>query len=280
MYKSAKNILQDAKNNNYAVAALNVSSLEAIRSVLNASAQTSTPIMIELSKGEANHIGIENVFDICESINKIIGADYCLHLDRGNDLELMKKCLDHGFNSISADFAMPYEKNLELSHQARELTNQYDAQLEATIDYVPYVGYKPMEKDDLTITDVAKAQTFIDEIKPDSFIVSIGTQSGKYKIIDQVRYDVWENINNLNPNLPLVLHGGSFLDKEIVINAINKGISKINLNSELRIAYTDTLKNNINENPKEYAPYRLLANVVEVMEAITEEKILLYKNKK
>lgn len=144
------------------------------------------------------------------------------------------------------------------------------------MEYVPYVGYSKMKEGDLLYSDPTKVLEYVQATNVDSLIVSIGTQSGKFKEISDVRFEIIAEVRQLLPELPLVLHGGSFLDPYIVKTAVGKGINKINLNSELRIAYTERLKANIAANNEEYAPYRILGGVKEEMEKIVKEKILLY----
>lgn len=277
MLTDAKQLLKDAKQNQYALPAFNISSVEAAQAVFEAAAETNLPIIVELSKGEASHLTPVLAAKICESLGSTLGVDYILHLDRGNDLDFMKECLDAGFNSVSADFNLPYSENLNKTKEARDLTNEYNAQLEATVEYVPYVGYAKMKEGDLVLTEPARAAAFSKITEPDSLIISIGTQSGKYKEISTIHYELLDQVNQRLPKMPLVLHGGSFLEEEVTTTCINKGIAKINVNSELRIAYTQALKKNIDANEKEYAPYRLLKGAKETMKAIAVKKLNLYQ---
>lgn len=277
MLTDAKQLLITAKQQRFAVPAFNVSSVEAAQAVFEAAADTQMPIIVELSKGEASHLTPKLAAMICESLAKELGVEYVLHLDRGNDIEFMKECLDAGFNSVSADFNLPYSENLDKTKEVRELTNQYNAQLEATVEYVPYVGYSKMSEGDLVFSEPSRAAAFAEITELDSIIISIGTQSGKYKEIGTIRYEILEEANKLMPKIPFVLHGGSFLAEEITTKSISLGITKINVNSELRLAYTEIVKKNIAANEQEYAPYRLLNGAKDAMKQIAIDKLKLYR---
>jgi fructose-bisphosphate aldolase class II len=119
---------------------------------------------------------------------------------------------------------------------------------------------------------------FIKEVNPDLLCVSIWTQSWWKKNIKEIWYDILENIRKQKPNLPFMIHWGSFLEDEIVKKVISLWVAKININAELRYAYSNKLKENINAKPEEYAPYRLLDWVREELEKVVEKKIRLMGN--
>jgi fructose-bisphosphate aldolase class II len=128
----------------------------------------------------------------------------------------------------------------------------------------------------MKITSPEVARDYIKDTGVDSLVVSIGTQSGRLKTEEEIRFEVLEEINKLLPEIPLVLHGGSFMPDAVIKKCIANGIAKINVNSENRIAYTEKLKKNISEKPDEYAPYRLLNGVREEMIAVMKAKIKLF----
>jgi ketose-bisphosphate aldolase len=276
---NGKELLKNKKKLNKAVPAFNVSSIEVLQAIFEVAGEQKSEIIIETSRGESEHLQPELLYAVTEKLAQMHGVDYALHLDRSDDLEWMKVCLDAGYNSIAAEFKeKDYDKNLELTLKARELTNKYDAQMEGVVDVVPMVYYKEKEANDLVITHPETAKKFTEESGCDSLVISIGTESGKYKGHEKIRIDVLEEVVKLIPEMPLVLHGGSFLEDELVMELIQKGITKINVNSELRIAYTDQLKKNIEIKPEEYAPYRLLSGVKDALKKVVESKIKLVMN--
>lgn len=274
---SKKNILQNAFVNKKAMPAFNVSSLEVLQAIFKKSSELDFPVFIETSRWEAEHMTPELLSDMCKSLSKTYNIDYILHLDRWNDFEFMERCLKAWYDSISAEFWN--DKNLdeiiELSKKARELTNKYDAILEWVMEVVPIVYYENKEKG-THVTDLDFALKFISEVNPDLLCVAIWTQSGWKKDVKEIRYDILESINKNNPDLPLMIHWGSFVEDEIIKKVISLWVAKININAELRYAYSNKLKENIKNKPEEYAPYRLLDWVKEELEKVVEKKIRLF----
>ena len=277
MLRNAKKMLQQAKKSKKAIGAFNVSSVEALQAVFMAAKSAKSEVIIEASKGESKHFSPELLASICLKLSDIYEVDYALHLDRGQNIHWIKRCLDAGFNSVTAESTNPDKKmSIEKTIEIRELTNKYGAQLEGAIEVVPLRYYKNKMQKRLDITDPSQAKKFVNRTGVDSLVISIGTQSGRYKSVDNIRYDVLKKANELLPDTPFVLHGGSFLPKEVCRKCINNGIAKINVNSELRLAYTSALKGNIRIKPEEYAPYRLLKGAKEAMGHIVSEKIKIF----
>ncbi len=276
---SKKYIIENAYKQKKAIPAFNVSSLEALRAIFETAWELKYPVFIETSAWEVNHIWPELLSDMCKSLAKTNNVEYILHLDRWNDFELMEKCLKAWYDSISAEFwkAKDIFEVIELSKKARILTDKYDAILEWVMEVVPIVYYENKVKEN-HITDVDYARMFIQEVKPDLLCTAIWTQSWGKKNIWEIRYDVLERLQTSNPETPLMLHGWSFLDEEIVKKAISLWVTKININAELRYAYTNKLKQNLANKPEEYAPYRLLENVIEELKKVVEKKIKLFGN--
>lgn len=273
---SKKNILQNAFKNKKAIPAFNVSSLEVLQAIFKKSSELDFPVFIETSRWEAEHMTPELLSDMCKSLSKTYGVDYILHLDRWNDFEFMERCLKAWYDSISAEFnkAKDIYEIIELSKKARELTNKYDAILEWVMEVVPIVYYENNVTDN-HISDLDVALNFIKEVNPDLLCVSIWTQSWWKKNIKEIWYDILENIKIQKPDLPFMIHWGSFLEDEIVKKIISLWVAKININAELRYAYSNKLKANIDAKPEEYAPYRLLDWVREELEKVVEKKIRL-----
>lgn len=281
MLTSAKTILTQAKKEKKAVGAFNVSSVEVLHAIFSAAAEKKSQILIETSRGESEHLSPELLATMCEKLGEIYGVEYALHLDRAQQYDWIKRCLDAGYNSVTAESLNPGEKmSIEETIRIRELADKYDAQLEGSIEVVPIRYYKDKQQKHLDYTDPEEAKEFVEATRVDSIVISIGTQSGSFKSIDNIRFEILEEVNKLMPEVPFVLHGGSFLDPQIVTRAIDNGISKINVNAELREAYTKTLKANIEAKPEEYAPYRLLKGAVENMREVVENKITLFNNSK
>ncbi len=273
---SKKHILNRVFSLKKAMPAFNVSSIDLLRAIFEISKKYNYPVFIETSKWEADYFSPELLWDMCKSLSKIHDVNYILHLDRAWDLEFMERCLKAWYDSISAEFGKDksLEEIISLSKKAKELTYKYNAILEWVMEVVPIVYYENNEKN-LNFTDLDFAKKFVDEVKPDLLCVAIWTQSGGMKNVWEIRYDILEEMQKLYPDLPLMIHGWSFIDDEIIRKIISLWVSKININAELRYAYSNKLKENLSKNPDEYAPYRLLDWVKEELSKVVENKIKL-----
>lgn len=272
--------LAEIKKNRTAVGAFNVSSLEALQAVFAAAEQTKRPVIIETSVGEAQYFTPTLLYAMCTDLARTHQVDFVLHLDRGSNLELICLCLESGYTSISCEFSdLSFTEVVKKTKEIRKMTKQYGAQLEGAMNVVPLRYYSDRYQKELIPTDPDLAVQFVSETAVDSLVVSIGNQSGKLKSEVPLDLDLLKKINTLLPNMPLVLHGGSFLNDITVATCITYGVTKINVNTEVRLAYSNTLKNNLIKNPDEYAPYRLLAGTREAMEKIIVDKIKLFSHR-
>jgi ketose-bisphosphate aldolase len=277
MQIDGKKLLKQAKSEKKAIPAFNVSSIEAVQAVMLAASELHVPVILETSEGEALHLLPEVLASVCKGINQVVDVDYVLHLDRAKDKDLIERCLKAGYNSIASEYgSLDYDENIRKTKEIRELTDRYDAQLEAALEVVPIRYYADKFQKELKITNPEMAKQYMDEVGADSFVISIGTQSGKMKVDEGIDMTTLIEINKLMTDTPLVLHGGSYMPEDVIKECIINGVSKINVNSENRMAYTKKLLENIKNNPDEYAPYRLLNGVKDEMINVVKSKINLF----
>ncbi len=277
MLIDAKELLIKKKRDRKAVGAFNVSSIEALQAVFRACSQGKSEVFITTSAGESRHLMPEIVFSICQKLSIIYKVDFCLHLDHGNDISWIGRCLEAGYNSIHADFGeLDYKDNLRKTKEIRKLTDRYGAQLEGELGVIPLKYYREKIEDNLELTNPKLASKYVEDTGVDSLAVSIGTESGMYKSSKKIYIEILKKINKDLSDTPLVLHGGSLLSKKQYQDCIKNGIAKININTELRLAYTRVLKRNLTINPNEYTPYRLLKGCREAMEKVILRKLKVF----
>ncbi len=275
MLIDAKMLLSEAKKQKKAIAALNTSSVECTQAIFEAAAELKAPLIVSTSEGESKHLLPEVAINLCQTLSKIHGVDYVLHLDHGKDIPYIAKCLEAGYTSIHVDYSeLPLEENIAKTMEVRTLTDQYGAQLEGEVGIIPYNYYEVTKE--LEVTDPETAKLYVEKTQVDSLAVSIGTEHGKFKRVKELKIDALQKLNEVLPEMPFVLHGGSFLPDEQYLLAIQDGIAKININAEIRMAYSETLKKNLENNPDEYAPFRLLKGVKEAMKDVAKKKIELF----
>lgn len=277
MKKTLADILPQALIERRAIPAFNISSFETLQAVFSAASEMNYPIIVETSAGEVEHMTPELMVCMCETLSKKYDVDYVLHQDRCGDFELMERLLKAGYSSIAAEFkgVTDYDEILEKSLKARELTRKYGASMEGVLEVVPVVYYSTEGIEDQKMTDADQAKKFCTLVEPDVLVVSLGTQSGGYKNVD-VDYSVLERCRAALPDMPFIMHGGSFLEKSIIDKVVALGVTKININAELRYAYSNLMKKNLEAKPEEYAPYRILSGVKDEIKRVAKEKISMF----
>jgi len=276
---NAKDLLRSHLKQKKSIGAFNVSSIEAIRAVFEVAHSLQLPALIETSEGEARYLTPELICELCEYYSKKHSVDYALHLDHGKDLDFIKECLKCGYNSIHILYAeAPYSKNIKMTKQARNITNQYNAQLEGEVGVITLKYYKDKFEGEIEMTDPDEAIEYVNDTHVDSLAISIGTESGRYKDAKHIDIERLQKVHSLLRDIPLVLHGGSYLPKKVYREVMKHGITKINVNAELRVAYTDTLVENQKTNSDEYAPYRLLAGTCDAMKVVLKEKMSIFNS--
>ena len=276
-----KDILQQAKNEGWALGAFNAGNLELLKAIFQAAENQQAPIIIETSPGEANHFGMDNILTMAENLKKINRATVFTNLDHGSGLEECQKAIEVGYDLIHVDgSALPYEENVKLTKAMVKQAHQKDILVEAEIDKILGDSCNHQEQAESVqasgnYTDPEKALDFINQTGIDILAVFIGNLHGTYQ--QPPRLDL-DRLNLIAQKCPcfLSLHGGSGLLAEDVKKAIEVGkIVKINVNTELRLAYRQTLEN-VLRGSDEIAVYKIMTPVIAAVQKVVEEKIQLF----
>lgn len=279
MFTNTKKMLIDARKNGYAIGAFNIINLETIKSAVQSSQETNCPLILGASESAIKYAGLENLVSIVRNETKNAKADIALHLDHGSSIELCKKCIDAGFTSVMIDLStLPFEENIKGTKEVVKYAHKRGVTVEAELGEL-----KGVEDDEKGIgdylTDPLKALEFINRTGVDSLAVSIGTAHGVNKGTKEpkIHYEILEKLEEIIPkDFPLVCHGASSVNAEIVneYNAsggkLNKAqginlkdlkkmatttpISKINVDTDLRIVFTASLRKSLKENLAEINP--------------------------
>lgn len=299
-YTNTKKMLEHARLNSYAVGAYNIYNLETIKSAINAVKEMNIPIILQASESAVSYAGAENLVNIVKNELKDIKSPVALHLDHGKSFEIIKKCIYAGFSSVMIDAsALPYEENVKLTKKVVKLAHKHNVTVEAELGEL--VGVEDNVSSDTThLTDPNLAIDFIKKTGIDSLAVSIGTAHGVNKgtTTPKIHYEILSILENLLPkDFPLVCHGASSVDKDITSNFLNSGgilkkaqgisledlhkmatktpVCKINVDTDLRLVYTASLRNSLNSNPETFDPR---THMKKVMSAITER--IIYSSSK
>ena len=231
--------LELVRKENKAMLATNFYNLETCRGISQAAGELQQPVILQLTPASIKYMGLKTAVNIARTVSSEEKVDAWVHLDHCNDIELIKSCLDEGFDSIMIDASdKAIEKKIKTSRQVVEMASKYDVNVEAELGYVPVPD---SEIDNNKFTEPTDAKRFVDETGVTSLAVAIGTKHGFYKGEPNLDINRLKEIRKAT-DAYLVLHGGSGLPRESLIEAINNGITKVNVATETKDIFMKTLK--------------------------------------
>ena len=296
MLVNTKELLSDCYKNGYAVGAFNFSNMEQLQAIIKAHENKNHPVIVACSKSAMDYMGVEMCVSMVKTIAEKSPIKIALHLDHGADFEICKKAIDNGFTSVMIDASsLPLEENIAATKKVVEYAH----------NHVPYVtveaelGKLSGIEDEVNVanshyTNPDEAKYFVEKTGVDSLAVSIGTSHGAYKFAGESRLEIniLEEIRK-KTNLPLVLHGASSIpqylveefnslggqlgnakgvDEDNLREAIKHGITKINVDSDCRIAMVLGIKKALLD-PKLFDPRKVIGKGKEEMITLIENKI-------
>lgn len=276
MLVNMKEILEKAKEGKYAIAHFNINNLEWTRFILEAAEENKSPVILGVSEGAIKYMGGYSMvsFLVHGLIKELeITVPVALHLDHGSSLESCKKALDVGFSSVMIDASKyPIEQNIEVTEKVVSYAHSKNATVEAE------VGAIGGEEDGIaseslyaTVEEsVLLAKTGIDALAP-----ALGSVHGLYKGEPKLNFERMMEIASIT-HLPLVLHGGTGIPDHQIKQAIQCGICKLNINTELQIAWSNAVRTFLEQNPDQYDPRKIIkSGEIAIKEAIKKKLELL-----
>lgn len=285
MLTHLKSMLEKARKENYALGAFNIVNLETALAVVRAAQTLQAPVIIQVSETTIEYAGLNTIVAIVKTLaeDEKNNIPVALHLDHGKSFESVKKCVDAGFSSIHIDASLlPFADNVELTKQAVAYAHEHNVLAQGELGILKGVEDKVQTPAEMApfLTDPDEAKEFVKATGVDTLAVSIGNMHGIEKIrqnnvpdLDLARL---EKINERIPETPIVLHGASGVKQEQISAAIKKGVRIINIDTELRLAFTESIKNILNQDPLIYDPRKILWPAIAVVQNIVMEKIKMF----
>lgn len=274
MIVNAKKMLEDAKVNKYAVPHFNINNLEWTRYILEECNRLKSPVILGVSEGAIRYMGgykvVANlVKNLDEELN--IQIPLAIHLDHGSSVESCKKAVDAGFTSVMID-ASKYslEENIDMTKQVVEYARIKNITIEAEIGHIG--GSEDNMSSEIAYAKVDDALSLYNETKIDFLAPALGSVHGLYKGEPCLDFDKMKEISE-KTNIPLVLHGGTGIDDEKLKKAIASGICKVNINTELQIAWTKAVRKFLSEDTKAYDPRTVIKSGEQSMKQAIEHKV-------
>jgi len=237
--------LLQLKGERKAILAANFYNFETLSGILQAASKLKRPIILQLSESSIKYIGLKIAAVMAKAAISEFGVEAWLHLDHGNSVEIVQRCLDEGFDSVMIDASeKSLDENIRITYQVVNIAKRYGANVEAELGFVAKLGQKQNEQE---FTQPADAACFVDSTGVNALAIAIGSAHGFYKQAPKLDIELLSRISRKIPT-PLVLHGSSGIPDAMIQEAIRNGICKINLATETKntfmLALKERLKNN------------------------------------
>lgn len=295
---TSKKMFKKAYEGQYAIGAFNVNNMEIIQGIVEAAIEEQAPLILQVSAGARKYAKHIYLMKLVEAAVEDSGLPICLHLDHGENFEICKSCIDGGFTSVMIDGSKyPFEENIKITKQVVEYAHEKGVVVEAELGKLAGIedAVSVAEKD-ATFTDPDQAVEFVERTGVDSLAIAIGTSHGAFKFKGDPMLDFGrlEKITKLLPGFPLVLHGASTVlpefvslcntyggnvagakgvPEEMLLKAGKLGVCKINIDTDLRLAMTASVRKHLYEHPEDFDPRKFLTPAREAIKDMVKHKI-------
>ncbi|NLY52116.1 MAG: class II fructose-1,6-bisphosphate aldolase [Firmicutes bacterium] len=266
-----------AAEGGYAVGAFNLNNMEILQAVIAAAEEERSPVILQASQGGLKYAGIDYIVAMARVAAENASVPVALNLDHGTSFEQAMVCIRKGFSAVMIDGSqLPFEENIALVKRVVDVARAAGVSVEAELGKIGGTEDDIVVSDqDATMTDPDEAAEFVERAQPDLLAVAIGTAHGVYKGEPRIDFKRLEEIKK-RVDIPLVLHGASGVPDEAIRKACQLGISKINIDTELRVAFTQAVRNVLEAAPDEIDPRKILGPAREAMQKVVQEKMRLF----
>lgn len=296
---TSKEMFKKAYEGGYAIGAFNVNNMEIIQGITEAAKEENAPLILQVSAGARKYAKHVYLMKLIEAALEDTGLPICVHLDHGDDFEICKSCIDGGFTSVMIDGSKhPFEENIRLTKQVVDYAHEKGVVVEGELGKLAGIedAVNVSEKD-AAFTDPDQVEEFVKRTGVDSLAIAIGTSHGAYKFKGEakLRFDILEEVQKRLPNFPIVLHGASSVIPEFV-ETINKyggqmpgakgvpedmlrkaasmAVCKINIDSDLRLAMTASIREHFAQYPDHFDPRQYLKPARENIKKLVKHKLV------
>jgi fructose-bisphosphate aldolase class II len=292
-------MFRKAYEGGYAIGAFNVNNMEIIQGIVEAATIENAPLILQVSSGARKYANTVYLTKMVEAAVQTSGLPIALHLDHGDSFELCKDCVDSGFTSVMIDASSkPFSENIRITKQVVEYAHDHGVVVEAELGKLAGVEDDvKVDSKDANYTDPDEVQEFVEKTGVDSLAIAIGTSHGAFKFKGEpmLRFDILDEVSKRLPEFPIVLHGASSVPQDYVklINtyggnmpgaqgvpesmlreAAKMAVCKINIDSDLRLAVTATVREHFALNPSHFDPRQYLGPAREAVKKIVQHKLV------
>ena len=304
-------MFKKAYNGGYAIGAFNVNNMEIVQGITEAAKEVSAPLILQVSKGARAYANHTYLVKLVEAAIIETGLPICLHLDHGDSFETCKSCIDGGFTSVMIDASSkPFAENIEITKKVVEYAHDHGVVVEAELGSLAGVEDEvQVSAEDSSYTRPEEVEEFVNKTGCDSLAIAIGTSHGAYKftaaqctrnekgelVPPPLRFDILDEVVKRLPGFPIVLHGSSSVPQEFVkmVNAnggkmpdavgipeeqlrqaARSAVCKINIDSDLRLAMTGTVRQFFTEHPDKFDPREYLKPARAAIKELVKHKLI------
>ena len=308
---TTKEMFQKAYHGGYAIGAFNVNNMEIVQGITEAAKEVNAPLILQVSKGARAYANHTYLIKLVEAAIIETGLPICLHLDHGDSFDICKSCIDGGFTSVMIDASSkPFEENIELTRKVVEYAHDHGVVVEAELGALAGIEDDvQVSAEESHYTRPEEVEEFVSKTGCDSLAIAIGTSHGAYKftaaqctrnekgelVPPPLRFDILEEVSKRLPGFPIVLHGSSSVPQEFVkmVNenggkmpdavgipeeqlrlAAKSAVCKINIDSDLRLAMTGTIRQFMAEHPDKFDPREYLKPARAAIKELVKHKLI------
>lgn len=295
---TTKEMFEKSMEEGFAIGAFNINNMEIIQGIVDAAQKQNSPVILQASSGAIKYARIKYLMKMVEAAVEETNIPIAIHLDHGPDFETCKMCIDNGFTSVMIDGSKySFEENVALTKKVVDYAHERGVVVEAELGQLAGIEDDVnVSEEDAKYTDPDQAKEFVERTGCDSLAIAIGTSHGAYKFKGEarLRMDILKQVKEKILNTPIVLHGASTVIPELVETCNNyggdipgakgvpdeilheaslSGVSKINVDTDLRLAFTGEIRKSLAENPSAFDPRKYLTPAREKITEVVEHKI-------
>jgi len=290
-------MFKKAYEGGYAIGAFNINNMEVIQGIIEAGAETRSPLILQVSKGARDYAKTIYLRKLMEAACTETDLPIAFHLDHGDSFELCKDCVDNGFTSVMIDAShYSFEENIAITKKVVEYAHDHGVVVEAELGKLAGIE-EHVVSDSHQFTDPDEVEEFVSRTGVDSLAIAIGTSHGAYKFKGkaELRFDILEEVSKRLPQFPIVLHGASSVPQEFVElidkyggnvkgaqgvpedllrKAASMAVCKINIDSDIRLAITASIRKHFAEHPEHFDPRQYLKPARAAVKDMVKRKII------
>ncbi len=273
-----KDLVKDSQEKGYAIGAFNIHNIESVLGVANAAVKAKSPAIIQVSESTIKYMGLKPITHIVSTIAKNIasGVPIALHLDHGKSFDSVFECIRAGFSSVHIDASnLPYDENIKLTKEVVKMAHARKVWVQGEIgSIIGGHGNIAGRIEGIPLADPKEVIDFVKKTKVDTIAAAVGTAHGVYSNED-IKFNLLKEIVS-KTKIPFVLHGGSGVNGRKIKKAIKMGVDIINVGSDIKIAFSQTLIRNCIKNKKETDPRNLLSPTIPAVEKVVIKSMKLF----